>query len=411
MNKFLRLVMATIFVLLGTWQGGQAFAQGAALSLRVDRVDLTSFPDVSVHLRAWDSAGLPLSALTTDDFTLVEDQGAPLRPLSIKPDLEAPVRVVLVMDVSGSMAGQPFEDAKQAATRFLDRLKPGDQVALIAFSDSVDPDPTVLDPARELAFTSDLSIVYDTIENLKLGKNTHLYLALVKAMQMIAQTPSDTTRVVLLLTDGRNEPNNVGDPQEPIRLAQEVDVPVFVVGLGDKIDETYLRTLASESGGVLRTTPRSSELAALFGDMATLLKTQYLLNYRSALPQDGAKHTLTVQLNTSSASAESRLEFGPLPLVVPEATPTTAVIPTQPVETGQVPIANNPSTTPAPLYQNWVWLGAAVVSLGLGLLIAALRRRRPKPAPEVCAQCGFDLTGIGGACPQCGGTRRLPRTK
>jgi hypothetical protein len=60
---------------------------------------------------------------------------------------------------------------------FLDRLTPGDQAALIAFSDSVNPDPSELNPEREVGFTSNLTPVYDMIENLQAQGGTHLYNA------------------------------------------------------------------------------------------------------------------------------------------------------------------------------------------------------------------------------------------
>jgi hypothetical protein len=53
-----------------------------------------------------------------------------------------------------------------------------------------------------------------------------------------------------------------------------------------------------------------------------------------------------------------------------------------------------------------------LVNLGLALLFVLYFNRwnaRPKPTAEQCAQCGFDLTGKSGPCPQCGGTRRLPK--
>jgi len=53
-----------------------------------------------------------------------------------------------------------------------------------------------------------------------------------------------------------------------------------------------------------------------------------------------------------------------------------------------------------------------LVILGLALLFVLYFNRwnaRPKPTAEQCAQCGFDLTGKSGPCPQCGGTRRLPK--
>jgi hypothetical protein len=36
--------------------------------------------------------------------------------------------------------------------------------------------------------------------------------------------------------------------------------------------------------------------------------------------------------------------------------------------------------------------------------------RHPRPK-EFCSQCGRELTGITGACPDCGGTKRMTKPK
>jgi predicted amidophosphoribosyltransferase len=55
----------------------------------------------------------------------------------------------------------------------------------------------------------------------------------------------------------------------------------------------------------------------------------------------------------------------------------------------------------------WTWVTALAV-LGVAAFLV-FSRRKLKPAPEVCAKCGYDMTGRSGACPQCGETRRLPK--
>ena len=56
------------------------------------------------------------------------------------------VNVVLVMDTSGSMAGQPITGARAAALAMVDTLADGDHLAVVAFGSRVD----VLLPATEL---------------------------------------------------------------------------------------------------------------------------------------------------------------------------------------------------------------------------------------------------------------------
>ena len=418
-NRFSLLL--TLLCLFSLALPGAARAQEAAVSAYIETVDTTDFPNVTVRLNAWGPDGLPLAGLGAADFTLQEDGGAPFHPLSAVADSSAPLYVALVIDVSGSMEGQPLADAQAAAARFLDRLSPGDYAALIAFSEPVDTDPAVLDPARELDFTSDLTPLYDRIEALQAGGGTHLYNAAAKAVNLFQDVPAGH-RAILLLSDGRNDPPGVGDPAEAVLLAQAARIPVFVIGLGGAIDEPYLRGLAGDTGGLYRAAPTSAELADLFADMAALLKTQYVLTYESQLPADGSTHTLGLTLSAAGASAVAQAVMGPLPQapaptdtpIPPTETPTAEPPPPTdtPTATAEpLPPTEVPEPTPAPVVEPsglpWLPIGLGGAALLVALVLFFALRRKPKPVPEACAKCGYDLTGVSGPCPQCGEMRRL----
>jgi VWFA-related protein len=411
------LLAGLIVMALAVFPNVATLAQGNGLTLHLDQVDVTAYPQVTVHLGAWDANGLPPTGLSPSDFTLQVDSGQSFHPAGVQADSNAPLSVVLVLDISGSMDGQPLTDAKVAAARFLDRLSKSDHAALIAFNHTLNPDPAQIDPQREMAFTADLAPMYDLITGLRAGGDTHLYDAVAKAVQMAAGQPAGH-RAILLLSDGHNMPPTEGDPQQGIKLAQASNLPVFVIGLGNQIDEPYLRSLASSTGGLYRPAPKSSELASLFSDMATLLKTQYLLTYQSNLLADGKNHDLAVTLVTASGTASLTLNFGPLPGITITPTYTPTFTPTiTPTFTPTAMQIITPTFTPTPtprgwkeiIRDNWGWLLAALVAIGAAIWYAASRPRRPSPKKETCAQCGYDLTGIVGACPQCGGSRRLPK--
>lgn len=416
MKKFAQYFMIAL-VLVACLSPAPVRAQESGPSLHLEVADTASFPTLTLRLNAWDASGLPFASLSTTDFSLSEDGGAAFHPASLQIDPQAPLGVVLALDISASMAGGPVTDAKVAAARFLDRLKPGDRAALVAFSNPVNTDPSVLDSARELDFTSDLAPVYDLIEGLRAEGSTQLYNAATKAVRMAGGLPAGH-RAVLLLSDGRNESAGIGDPGEAIELARASNVPVFVIALGDQIDESYLRRLASETGGLYRAAPSSSELARLFTETATLLKTQYLLSYESRLAPDGAVHSLNVTLSSAQGQAAASLEFGPLP---PAATATSVASATvvstaaaAPVATRAViaaqPVAASPAAQPEP-GPIWAWPLAAGIALVLTLLFVLRRKTRPAPAPEVCANCGADVTGKPGPCAVCSDSRRLPKMK
>lgn len=389
------------------------------IGLLIESTAIDNFPEVEVRLGAWNEEGLPLVDLTEANFFIRENDHEPISPDAVLMDRNAPLAVTLVLDISGSMIGQPLEDAKIAAARFLDRLTPGDQAALIAFSDNVDPDPSVLDPEREMDFTSNLTPVYDMIEGLQAQGQTNLYNAVQKAVNLTSQHPY-SHRAILVLSDGVNEPADVGDPDKPIQLAQENNLPVYVIGLGRFIDEPYLRRLTAETGGVLRLAPRSSELAQTFDDMAALLKTQYVLTYTSGITEGADRIDLSIELNALGSQLTSNIIVENIPLLptpvptdVPTQAPTSTSIPTstptevpQPTET-PFPIEN--PTTISDVFANLPWYGWVIgLSIFATIIFFVMRiiRKRPQTLGK-CARCGFTLPMDADSCPQCGESRQI----
>jgi len=388
-----------------------AFA-ASPLIVKVSRVDITAFPEVTVQFSAWDSNGIPLTDLTAQDLFLKEDDSLEFHPTSLQSDTNAQLSVVLVMDVSGSMAGQPLEDAQNAANRFLTKLDQADQAAVIAFSRDVLTDPAILDPAKEIGFSSNLSGAFNLIEGLKAEGATEVYNAVEKAVRMSAILPTGN-RAILLLTDGKNDPAEVGDPEASITLAKESNIPVFAIGLGNDIDETYLARLTSETGGIYRLTPHSSDLGTLFNDMATLLKTDYTMTYTSSLQPDGQNHSLTVRAQTLAGEVSAVIDTGTLPQA-PEGI-------AQPVETDETENAMV-SQAEAALdehtgQQGMDWLDAnrliliicAVFVIVVAVVLGVMRRRKPGMV-EKCAKCGTELHDSG-PCPMCGGIKRITARK
>src|SRR5438045_3916279 len=101
---------------------------------------------------------------------------------------------MLVIDTSGSMAGDAMTAAQAAASTFVEELRPQDQASVIAFSTEV----------RTLSdFTSDKDALVSAIHSVGAGGNTALYDALFAAEDQVANADPQR-RAVIFMTDGRN---------------------------------------------------------------------------------------------------------------------------------------------------------------------------------------------------------------
>lgn len=345
MNRYARISILILAFCLAWGSFGQVIAQDEPVTMQIDWIDISKFPEITVLVSVWNADGLSIADLEIENFSFQEDSGDPIQPATLHAAPNMPLSVGLVLDTSESMIGDPISDSREAAMSFLDQLRSDDRAALIAFSSGLNPNPASLNPKLELDFSDNLKPLYGIIENLEAYGQTHLYNAATKMVALTENEP-EGRRAILLLTDGRNEPADVGDPEEVIQRAKDANIPFFVIGLGRAIDEPYLTRLATETGGLFRFAPTSDELGELFDEMAARLKTQYTLTYTSEVPPDGQEHELSVTVNTDAGTAIQVIKFGPVPFI-PTVTPTPTFTPSPTLTPSQTQTATlTPSLTP-----------------------------------------------------------------
>ena len=173
----------------------------------------------------------------------------------------APVNLAIVLDRSGSMAGDKLRKAKDAALASVDRLGPNDIVSVIAYDDTVE----VLVPATKL---TERASVRAAIERLTPGGQTALFAGVSKGAAEVRKF-ADRQRInrVLLLSDGQA---NVG-PSSPAELGnigaslikEGISVTTFGLGLG--YNEDLMAQLARRSDGNHYFIEHSADLARRFG--------------------------------------------------------------------------------------------------------------------------------------------------
>jgi len=156
----------------------------------------------------------------------------------------APKDVVFVVDRSGSMAGDKFEQARRALEHCLEQLNPDDRFNVIAFSSSVEAFADELRPARRGEVRDALQFV----SRLEAGGSTNIHEALREALS--SHFSRGRPGFVVFVTDGLPTAGEV-DPERILAMVADRNraARIFTFGVGYDVNAVLLDLLAEENAG------------------------------------------------------------------------------------------------------------------------------------------------------------------
>ena len=172
----------------------------------------------------------------------------------------APVNVAIVLDRSGSMAGDKIRNAKAATIEALKRLGPDDIFSVVTYNHAIE----TLVPAQR---ATQVDAIMHQINRIKAEGDTALFGGVSQAAAEVRKHlgPERISRIVLL-SDGRA---NVG-PQSPEDLGRlgasliKEGISVSSIGLGEDYNEDLMTQLAQRSDGNTYFVAESMDLARIF---------------------------------------------------------------------------------------------------------------------------------------------------
>ena len=259
---------------------------------------------INIYLSALDSSGYPILGLSQENFIITEDsRQVEIDSVSYSDNL--PISLLMLIDTSGSMQGSPISDARRAASGFINGLIEKDQVGVYTFNEKI---TSVTD------FTTDRQTAAQKVSRISAVNlaSTCLYDAAYEAVTKAA-TITSGRRAIILLTDGQDYKGGQAcsvhtiDDLVQLSSAGSMRVPIHVIGLGEEVDQNSLQRIAEMSGGIFTYTPTSGELSQVFEKLSNQLRSEIILNYRSAAAP-GA-HVVVVEMENENITSQDSRSF------------------------------------------------------------------------------------------------------
>jgi Ca-activated chloride channel homolog len=278
---------------------------------------------VRVFVTVTDRDGRLVTNLTQDQFE-IRDDGKP-QPIVLFDNAPQPIRLVVMLDVSGSMTGN-LQLLRAAASQLFARLGKQDVARVGTFGHDVTISEEFTRDERALRAALPEAIPPDAPTPLWRGID-----AAINAFDKV----DEPRPVVLVLSDGKDS-GPIGfrahfvSQVEVIERARKQGVMVYAVGmrsrsgqprtmpgvgpgalqamLTEDLPDAGLARVAEETGGGYTEIRFGQDLGAAFARVADELHSQYLLGY--ALPKkDGKTHEIEVRVSAKGVKPRAKKSY------------------------------------------------------------------------------------------------------
>lgn len=229
---------------------------------------------VTLTLTVTDQFGRYVSGLSKSAFTITDNNED--QELTFFSDVDAPVSVGIVFDISGSMSGDKIQKARKALERFINTSHPNDEYFLIAFNSRAQ---LLMDRTRNG------EAVLEKLTLVQPKANTALYDAVYLGIERVTRG-THQKKALLVISDGQDNSSryNYGEVK---RLLKESDVTVYSVGVLGRdagsslgmMGQAFLDELSGVTGGRAFYPQTNIELDEIFERIALELRHQYSVGY------------------------------------------------------------------------------------------------------------------------------------
>jgi len=269
-------VLISIFFLLQTIS---AASQAPTFSVTTDEVRI----DVLVS-----DNGRAVTDLQASDFE-IKDNGV-RQEIKYAGTRQMPTSVILVLDMSGSVAGDLHDHLKSAGGELLDGLRQNDRAALITFSHTLKlnaPLTSFILPIRE-ALNGTIPDSSGTTSLIDAAYSALLY----------SESEADMP-LLILFSDGLDTSSYL-KAEAVLDSARKSDVMVYAVSAGQLKNRKFLRKLCEISGGKHFEIETTENIGAVFVNILDEFRQRYVLTYTPQGVDKGGWHEVEVRVRKHS---------------------------------------------------------------------------------------------------------------
>ena len=280
---------------------------------------------VRVFVTVTEGDGRLVTTLTQKDFD-IRDEGKP-QPITLFDNSPQPIRLIVMLDVSGSMEGN-LPLLRGAADQLFARLRQDDVVRVGTFGRDVTISPSFTREVDDLRAALPKRIEPDA--------PTPLWRALDEALDAFQKDEGDARPVILVLSDGKDSGLfDFSFKEQPVSQAEIIDrgrsesVMIYAIGMRSRgsqrvppamgrgglqgalladLPDPGLARAAQETGGGYTEIRFGQDLAAAFARVADELHSQYLIGFAPP-KRDGKKHDVEVRLLQRGLTARARKSY------------------------------------------------------------------------------------------------------
>jgi tight adherence protein B len=279
---------------------------GGAVAATDLQADTSMYPQVRLTFVGEERSDTPPAV--TENGKRIEDVTAT--------NLGGAKSVVLAVDRSRSMEGEPLSEAVEAAETFMARKLQNDRISVVTFATT---------PIRLTGFSTGTIDAESALRSISVDDvmGTTLYDGIVLSADALA-AESLPGRAIIVVTDG-NETHSKATLDDAIKAARDAGAVVYVVAIQSRaFTPAPLQKLAAKTGGGYYPADTLDELTTVYRTIADELTRTWRLEYvTGALPGEpievsaqlrgGTEAELTMQMPGNAVKAQTKPSDGPLP--------------------------------------------------------------------------------------------------